>query len=172
MKTKQILISMILLAAFLLSACGGAATSDAMMEETEDVMMTKETPTADAMMPHETPTANAMMPKETATGEAMMESPAWFSAALTEVRTGAPFKIEDFKGKVVLVETMAVWCSSCLQQQGYVKILRETLGQRDDFVTIGLDIDPNEDTSRLQGFVDAQGFDWLYAVAPADVSRD
>jgi hypothetical protein len=76
------------------------------------------------------------------------------------------------KGKVILVEAMAVWCSNCLKQQGQVKTLHEILGQRDDFVSIGLDIDPNEDVARLKGFVEAQGFDWLYAVSPADVSRE
>jgi hypothetical protein len=172
MNTRQFLFGIVLVMAFLVTACGGAATPDPMMEKPDDTMMGEETPTADAMMPHETPTTDAMMPNETPTAEAMMESPAWFGIALTDVRTGTSFTIQDFKGKVVLVESMAVWCSSCLQQQGQVKALHEMLGERGDLVTIGLDIDPNEDASRLQGFVEAQGFDWLYAVAPADVSRE
>jgi hypothetical protein len=165
------LFSTIVLMAVILSACGGAPTTEAMMEKPEDSMMEEKSPTPDAMMGHETPTAGVMS-DAAATPQAMMESPAWFSAAMTNVNTGASFTIQDFKGKVILVETMAVWCSNCLRQQGQVKALHEALGQRDDFVSIGLDIDPNEDASRLRSFVSAQGFDWVYAVAPADVSRE
>ena len=163
MKTKNLLLSSMLLITVLLTACGGATTPEAMMD--------KETPTAGAMMAKETPTEDAMM-HETPTVEAMMESPAWYSASLSDARTGQSFSIESLKGKVILVEAMAVWCSNCLKQQGQVKTLHAILGQRDDFVSIGLDIDPNEDVARLKGFVEAQGFDWLYAVSPADVSRE
>ncbi len=175
MKTKHILFNMIVLTAFLATACGGAPTSEAMMDKetpTAEAMMDKETPTADAMMDKETPTADAMMGKETPSAEAMMEDPAWFSMALTNVHTGEAFAIQDLKGKVILVETMAVWCSNCLKQQTQVKALHGLVGGRDDFVSIGLAIDPNEDASKLKGFVDEQGFDWLYSVSPADVSRE
>ena len=43
---------------------------------------------------------------------------------------------------------------------------------RDDFVSIGLDIDPNENTDALRAYVEDQGFDWYYAVSPVDVSRE
>jgi cytochrome oxidase Cu insertion factor (SCO1/SenC/PrrC family) len=146
-----------------------------MMEKetpTPDAMMEKETPTADAMMPHETPTADAMMSKETPAADAMMEAPAWYSASLTNAVTGQTFTINDFKGKVVLVETMAIWCSTCFRQQGQVKALHDMLGQRDDFVSIGLDVDPNEDSASLKSYVEKNGFDWLYAVATVDVAQD
>jgi hypothetical protein len=58
-----------------------------------------------------------------------------------------------------------------LQQQRQVKALHELLGERDDFVSLGLDIDPNENADDLKGFVDRNGFDWHYAIAPAEVSR-
>lgn len=153
MKTKQILFNLILLTAFLITACGGASAPDAMMD--------KEIPTPDVMMPKEAPPTDAMM-----------ESPAWFSAALTDVHTGQTFSIQDFKGKVILVETMAVWCSNCLKQQTQVKALHGQIRERDDFISIGLDIDPNEDAAKLKSFVENQGFDWLYVVSPADVSRE
>jgi len=176
-------------------------TADAMMEKetpTADAMMSKGTPTADAMMPKstptadammkETPTANAMMPKSTPTADAMlmhatpttgammgqdaMSAPIWFSAKLADVNTGKSFQVADFQGKVVLVETMAVWCTTCLQQQGQVQALRGLLGKRDDFVTVALDIDPNENDSTLKTHANSHGFDWMYAVAPADVARE
>lgn len=161
MKTKHILFKLIVLTAFLIAACGGNPTTEAMMESTPD-----------AMMSHETPTADAMMPKETPSTEAMMESPAWFGMALTNVHTGETFTIQDFKGKVILVETMAIWCSNCLKQQTQVNALHGLVGNRDDFVSLGLDIDPNEDVSKLKSFVEGQGFDWLYSISPAEVSRE
>lgn len=169
MKLRTTFFSIVLLTTILVTACGVPA-EDAMMdkpteEAMHDTMMTEET------MDESMATEEAMMDDNPA-GDAMMESPAWFSVALTNVRTGETFTIQDLKGKVILVETMAVWCSNCLRQQGQVKELHGLLGERDDFVSIGLDIDLNEDASKLKDFVDAQGFNWLYAVSPAEVSRD
>jgi hypothetical protein len=138
-------------------------TPDATMDSTSDAMMEK---TPDAMMDA---TPDAMMAK---TAEPMMELPAWFSAALTNAATGESFKIQDFKGKVVLVETMAIWCSTCLRQQKEVKAVHDQLGQRDDVVSVGIDIDLNENLDDLQGYVAKNGFDWMYTVATPDVARE
>jgi hypothetical protein len=177
MITKQVLFNVILLAAFIVSACSGAATptADTMMEKeapTVKAMLDKATTTADAMMVKETPTADAMMSKETPAADAMMEAPAWYSASLTEASTGQAFTINDFKGKVVLVETLAMWCPNCKKQQTQVKALHDLLGERDDFVSLGLDIDLNENAADLKGYVEGNGFDWMYAVAPAEVAQD
>ena len=40
-----------------------------------------------------------------------------------------------------------------------------------DLVDIGLDIDPNENTTALKTYVENKGFDWLYAAPSIDVSR-
>jgi cytochrome oxidase Cu insertion factor (SCO1/SenC/PrrC family) len=177
MKTKQVLFNIVLLTAFIVSACSGAVTptADKMMDKktpTIDTMMSKETPTVEAMMEKETSTPDAMMPHETPTADAMMEAPAWYSASLTDASTGQAFTINDFKGKVILVETMAIWCPNCLKQQGQVKALRDSLGQRDDFVSIGLDIDPNEDSASLKSYVEGNSFNWLYTVATTEVAQD
>jgi cytochrome oxidase Cu insertion factor (SCO1/SenC/PrrC family) len=170
MKTRFVFLNLLILLAFVLAACGGAAAPDAMMDKpTEEAMMDKGTATPDAMMPHDAPTVDAMAkPTEGAT----MESPAWFSARFTDSRSGQVFTINDFKGKVVLVETMAVWCSNCRRQQEQILSLHELLGERDDFVSLSLDIDPNEDAAYLTAYVQSVPFDWLYAIAPAEVSRE
>jgi len=100
----------------------------------------------------------------------MAASP-WFGANLTDVTTGKTFKIAGFQGNVVLVETMAVWCTTCFQQQGQIQSLHSLLGKRDDLVSLSLDIDPNENDNILKTYVSSHGFDWTYAVAPADVAR-
>lgn len=167
MKTKNFLFPILAVLALVISACGASATVTEMPHDmpATEAMMTEEMVATETMMQEETATPPAMQ-------EAMMESPAWYSVSLTDAHTGQDFSIESLKGKVILVESMAVWCSKCLTQQGHVKTLHETLGHRDDFVSVGLDIDPNEDLDQLKFFVEAQGFDWLYAISPADVSRD
>ncbi|MEW5939140.1 MAG: redoxin family protein, partial [Chloroflexota bacterium] len=80
--------------------------------------------------------------------------------------------INDFKGKVVLVEAMAVWCTKCYQQQEQIRALHGLLAGNADFVSVTLDIDPNEDLAAVQAHVSRGGFDWLYAVAPPEVSRE
>jgi thiol-disulfide isomerase/thioredoxin len=192
MKLRTSLVSVLLLLAIGLAACAPAATAtpEAMMNDTHDAMTeessgdamgdsmmeTQETPTPEAMM-NEMPTQDAMM-DDSATPEAMMDDsgsmaePAWYSVSLSDARTGQSFSINDLKGKVILVETMAQWCSNCMQQQGQVKALHDKLGARDDFVSIGLDIDPNEKQDALKKYVQNNGFDWLYSVPPAEVSRE
>lgn len=207
MKIKQTLFVPLIAAALALSACGQAATSEAMpaagttasetmVEKAAPTVeaMAEEKPTADAMM-GEKPTAGAMMDEqptaeatmdETPAGDAMVdeqptadammdmpavELPAWFSASLMDVNSGQRFTVADHQGKVVLVETLAVWCSNCLKQQKQVQALHEALGQRDDFVSIGLDIDLNESADQLRNHAQRNGFDWVYAVATPDVAR-
>jgi len=160
MKTKNVLRMLVLLMAFVLAACGGAPIEA--MEEPEDAMMEKTAMT-------EEPAGSAMAEPSEA---AMLETPAWYGASLTNVQTGEAFTINDLKGKVVLVETMAIWCSNCRRQQGEVIELHALLGERDDFVSLGLDIDPNESPEALKSYVEGNGFHWYYAVPPADVVRE
>jgi thiol-disulfide isomerase/thioredoxin len=201
MKPVKFLTFFVLTLAMVLSACSPIKSGSAMTDPTE-VMMDKPTeammdkPTQDTMM--DKPTEDAMMDKptedtmmdmstedammeKTATPEAMMDKssedtmmdlPAWFGASLTNVSTGETFNINDFKGQVVLVEMMAQWCPNCKKQQNEVKTLHENLGMPSDLVTIALDIDPNEDGETLKAYASNNGFDWIYAVAPADVSRE
>jgi hypothetical protein len=102
----------------------------------------------------------------------MMVAPDWFSASLTDVHTGETFLVSDFEGRVVLVETLAMWCSNCLKQQGQVQELHDILGERDDFVSLGVDVDPNENADALRVYTTNNGFDWLYTVAPIAVARE
>lgn len=143
--------------------------TDAMMEKTEDDKMMDATAIPDEMM-EITPSPDSMMAESTK--GAMMETPAWLGTNLTDATTGETFKIYDFKGKVVLVELMAQWCSTCKKQQMEVKSLHEQLGMPADLVTIALDIDPNEDADTLKTYAADNGFDWMYTVSPEEVSRE
>lgn len=190
---RKRLLSGLIVLTLLLAACAPAApTASPSVTESmpeEEVEMEDETMDSDEMQDEAMDDSQQEMSEEEmaedmdeAEGEdqmmgaddeqAMTEAPAWFSASLTDVRTGESFTIQDLKGKVVLVETMAQWCSNCLAQQKEVLKLHEMLGERDDFVSLGLDIDPNEDAETLKSYIERNGFGWMYAVSPAEVSRE
>lgn len=97
--------------------------------------------------------------------------PDWFSISLTDARTGESFTINDFAGKVVLVETMAMWCPNCLFQANEVRKLHKLLGNPDDLISVSLDVDLNEDEDSLREYVQEFDFEWRFAVAPLLVDR-
>ena len=68
-----------------------------------------------------------------------------------------------------MLETFAVWCSICTKQQKEIKKLHGRIG--DDFVSITVGVDPNEDADKVRAHVKRNGFDWLYAVASPEMTR-
>jgi cytochrome oxidase Cu insertion factor (SCO1/SenC/PrrC family) len=136
---------------------------DVMMDKEDDVMMDKED---DVMMDKED---DVMMDKDE---DDVMEFPSWFDVSLTNVSSEETFTIKDLKGKVVLVEPFAIWCPNCLQQQNQVKLLHQKLGERNDFISIGLNVDPNENTEDVKAYIEQRGFDWIYVNAPGEVHRE
>ncbi|TFH37874.1 MAG: TlpA family protein disulfide reductase [Anaerolineales bacterium] len=172
--TIRRLLPGVLILGLILSGCTATQlASPAVMADVEDAMMDD-----DAMKEDQENMVDAReddMPSDDlmaeTTSDDMLMVPGWFSAQLVDVHTGETFSIRELSGQVVLVETMAVWCSNCLRQQREVLALHQALGMRDDFISIALDIDSNEDAGKLRDFAAQQGFDWLYAVAPVDVAN-
>ncbi len=93
----------------------------------------------------------------------------WADIKLKNVNTGKNFTISDFEGKPVLIETFAVWCPTCTKQQKEIKRLHEELG--DSFVSISLDVDPNESGKLVKKHASKNGFGWYYAVAPPELTK-
>jgi len=98
-------------------------------------------------------------------------TPEWFDMTLTDVQTGKTFTMNDYAGKVVLLETMAIWCPSCVIQATQVRKLHETLGNPDDLISVTLDVDSHEDEAALKDYASTYRFDWHFAVAPLLVER-
>jgi thiol-disulfide isomerase/thioredoxin len=140
-------------AVLFLSACGAAATEAPMPATAEDMAVPE---TMEAVVSETEDPA----------------PPAWFSTEMKDVVSGETFTINDFAGKVVLVETMATWCPTCLKQANEVKVLKEKLADREDVVLVSLDVDLNEDEDVLKNYTAQGGFDWRFAVAPLEVQRD
>lgn len=105
------------------------------------------------------------------TNTAVSERPEWFDMELTDAQTGEVFTVNDYAGKVILLETMAMWCPNCIVQANEVRNLHELLGDPEDFISISLDVDLNEDQASLKEYAAGYGFDWHFVVAPLLVAR-
>lgn len=100
------------------------------------------------------------------------EIPAWFEMPMTDVRTGDEFTISDLSGKVILIETMAMWCPTCLKQELEVQKVNDLLADRDDFVSIAMDVDSKENAEALREYIDENELDWIFVVASTEIIRD
>jgi|KBSSwiStaDraftv2_1062776.scaffolds.fasta_scaffold14047_4 thiol-disulfide isomerase/thioredoxin len=98
-------------------------------------------------------------------------TPDWFNIEMTDVQTGKTFSVNDFAGKVVLLETMAIWCPSCVIQATQVGKLHVALGNPADLISVTLDVDSHEDEAMLKEYASSYRFDWRFAVAPLLVER-
>lgn len=94
----------------------------------------------------------------------------WATAGLVDVSTGETFRIADHAGKVIILETMAIWCSNCRAQQRDVQSALQELDP-DKVVYIVLDVDPNEDGASLAKYRELNDFDGRYAVAETSAAR-
>lgn len=94
----------------------------------------------------------------------------WATAELTDVATGETFRLADLAGTPMIIETMAIWCSSCFAQQGHVY---EVLGDMEpgSVVYIVLDIDQSESAAELADYRERNGFTGRYVVASRDLAR-
>ncbi|MFN8412048.1 MAG: hypothetical protein U0Z26_06640 [Anaerolineales bacterium] len=97
--------------------------------------------------------------------------PDWFDMELIDAQTDKTFTINDYSGKVILLETMAIWCPNCIIQGAEVRKLHEVLGYPEDLISISLDVDFYEDQPALKDYVSEFGFDWQFAVAPLLMAR-
>jgi thiol-disulfide isomerase/thioredoxin len=115
--------------------------------------------------------ASAAASSSPAVDGAAWDRPEWFGLEMIDVRTGEAFTINDFAGKVVLLETMAIWCPTCRHQGDEILRLHELLGDPADLVSISLDTDMGEDAAMLKDYADKLGYAWPHAVAPLLVAR-
>ena len=88
---------------------------------------------------------------------------------LKDIATGETFRISDFSGKPVLLESFAVWCPTCTAQQKVTKKFHEEVG--DSVISISIDTDPNEDKSRVLKHIEKNGFNWYYAISPVELTK-
>lgn len=115
--------------------------------------------------------ASPPTPEPVSSPQAASDTPEWFGIELTDVQTGETFTMNDYAGKVILVETMAIWCPNCVVQAHEVRKLHESLDNPDDVISVSLDVDVNEDAASLKEYSERYGFEWHFAIAPLGVAR-
>lgn len=94
----------------------------------------------------------------------------WATAELTDVATGESFRLADLAGQPIILETMAIWCSSCFAQQGDVYEVLAGV-EPGSVAYIVLDIDQSESAEELADYRERNGFTGRYVIASRDLAR-
>jgi|GEM_PF-1659050 len=101
--------------------------------------------------------------------EEVKSAQAWMDIELKDISTGEVFRVSDFRGRPILLESFAVWCPTCLRQQKEMEKLKEKEG--DTVVHISLNTDPNEDEDKIREHLEEHGLDWYFAVSPPELTK-
>ena len=72
---------------------------------------------------------------------------------------GKDLKLEDFKGKVVLLDFWATWCGPCVAEMPSLKSLYDQYGGNASFVMISLSLD--EKQAAPKEFAEKNGIKWI-----------
>jgi thiol-disulfide isomerase/thioredoxin/protocatechuate 3,4-dioxygenase beta subunit len=62
-----------------------------------------------------------------------------------ETLEGAALKLEDYRGKYVLLDFWATWCGPCLEEVPHIKAVYDQFDKDDRFVVISLSLDATRD---------------------------
>jgi thiol-disulfide isomerase/thioredoxin len=144
--------------ALLLAACSAPAASEQGAGATDG--------TASSGAPSLSPASEPVgSPRASASGAPLASDPL-LSFELVDVRSGETFTLGELAAeKPVLVEAMAIWCTTCLAQQREVVDAHEAA----DFHSVGIDVDPHERAEDLAEYAEREGFDWRFAMADAEL---
>lgn len=81
-----------------------------------------------------------------------------------ELLDGSKGRLEDLKGKVVLLQFTASWCSVCIKEMPHLENEIWQIHQDKDFVLIGIDRD--EELEVVQKFIDKIGVTYPISLDP------
>jgi thiol-disulfide isomerase/thioredoxin len=97
----------------------------------------------------------------------MIETHAWGSAELVNARTGEPFKIADYAGKPIYIETFATWCPNCQKQ---LTAINEAQMKSPEVVYIALSVEGDITDQALTKYADDNSFaNIIFAKATSEV---
>ncbi len=90
---------------------------------------------------------------------------------LTDIN-GANFSLNDFKGKIIVLDFFATWCGPCKTQMPYLSQLCETYNIS-KVVVISISVDPRSDTvEKLKQFASDNNMTWIVARDTAGVTKN
>ena len=102
----------------------------------------------------------------TVSGPESVGSLEWQNVTLQDVDTGENFTVSGLE-RPVLLETFAVWCTTCSHQQQEIEKLHEEV----NVTSVSLNVDPNEDAEKIVDHKEENGFHWLYAISPVELTN-
>lgn len=162
------LAPIVLLVAACSSSTGGAPSADPDPAGSPSPIAT-EAPSA-ASAPTSTPGDGTPSASADPGPAAPVLEAAWATEVLTDVATGESFRLADLAGRPIIIETMAIWCTNCLRQQGHVYEALETLGPGVvEYVLV--DVDPSESAAALAEYRERHGFTGRYVIASQGLAR-
>lgn len=154
---KQVFLFLVLSIVFSgLLACNSAGTSNTKVSETNQTA-DDNTNTADA-------DANTVAEKENSEYPRIAAAIAQAEIKKTDDTT---FKLEDKKGKVILINLWATWCGPCRGEMPHLVEMQETYGDK-GFEVIGLDIDP-EPVEEINDFAKTMKLNYQLGWAERDL---
>ncbi|MEO6726945.1 MAG: TlpA disulfide reductase family protein [Blastocatellia bacterium] len=72
---------------------------------------------------------------------------------------GGTFKLEDYRGKVLVVDFWATYCPPCVKQAPQLAVLNERYRDR-GLVVVGLTSDPKDDQQKVEEFIKKAGINY------------
>jgi thiol-disulfide isomerase/thioredoxin len=101
--------------------------------------------------------AQAQTPAPAAGSAVKVEAPKFLPEAITERElrdlSGRAFRLDDFRGRVYVVNLWATWCGPCrLEIPGFNKIYEDYRARGVEFVGLTAE-DPEEDSEKVKEFV-------------------
>ena len=156
-----------LLVVFLLTACTGAAGPG-----TPNPGDVDRSPVPSITIgPSQTPATSGASPSGSGPAAVGVDRP-WATATLINVATGEPFRITDIvaSGKVVFLETMAIWCSNCRTQQIEATVAFDDLDSK-PVVWVAIDVESSETAEALARYREQNRFPFSYAIADVGFAR-
>jgi len=103
----------------------------------------------------------------TASAEPSAAADPLLAMELVDVRSGEPFTLAELAADgPVIVETMAIWCTTCRAQMHEMTAAHELV----DFHSVSIDVEPSEIAEDLTAYAAQEGFDWPFALADASLA--
>jgi peroxiredoxin len=82
---------------------------------------------------------------------------------------GRQIRLDDLRGKVVLLDFWATWCAPCLAEMPNLKRAVDRYGKDGQFIVIGISLD--SDAEFVRRFVQQRGIGWAQIVlGPAELN--
>lgn len=109
------------------------------------------------------------VPPEISRGDYPPVSKEIMQSELTKI-DGTKFKLEDYKGKVVLVNLWATWCGPCREEIPDFVELQDQYRDK-NFEVVGIDVDENEDAEMIKKFGEKFNINYALAKSESDFHR-